>query len=218
MQKEAALNIEMLELKSSILTQYYSATPKPILMYVVINVTLKENSIALHSPLERSSLLTLWQFRCRCPGEQLSMQGQGMVGSSTGGQCWAALLSSSMGGLWRDACFPAALHPSPVLVTLVCGRWSWCSILIWVAPTRGASQPVSVSQRLNKGAHKEWSSYSLVCSFPPQLHADYRNKNILWRRKLFLDANQDSLDLGWLLTAVSLRSRWNIFWGKKRII
>lgn len=84
-----------------------------------------------------------------------------------------------------------------------------------MAPTWGAFQPVSVSQRLNKGAHKKWSSYSLVCSFPPQLHADYRNKNILWRRKLFLDANQDSLDLGWLLTAVSLRSRWNIFWGKK---
>lgn len=48
MQKEAALNIEMLELKSSILTQYYSATPKPILMCVVINVTLKENTALLY--------------------------------------------------------------------------------------------------------------------------------------------------------------------------
>lgn len=48
MQKEAALNIEMLELKSSILTQYYSATPKLILMYVVINVTLKGNAALLY--------------------------------------------------------------------------------------------------------------------------------------------------------------------------
>lgn len=176
---------------------------------------LKETQHCSTFSFRKGLTLTPRQLRCRCPGEHLSVQGLGMVGSGTGGQCWAALLSSSMGGLWRDACFAAALHPSPVLVTLVHGRWSWCSILIWMAPTRGAFQPVSVSQRLNKGAHKEWSSYSLVCSFPPQLHADYRNKNILWRRKLFLDANQDSLDLGWLLTAVSLRSRWNIFWGKK---
>lgn len=46
MQKEAALNIEMLELKSSILT-HYSAIPKPTLMYVVINVTLKGNAVLL---------------------------------------------------------------------------------------------------------------------------------------------------------------------------
>lgn len=144
------------------------------------------------------------------------MQGLGVVDSSTGRQCRAALLSSSIGELWRDACFAAALHPSPVLVTLVRGSRSSAASWSEHLQPEVLFNPCQFQRDSIRGAHKEWSSYSLVCSFPPQLHADYRNKNILWRRKLFLDANQDSLDLGWLLTAVSLRSRWNIFWREKK--
>lgn len=63
---------------------------------------------------------------------------------------------------------------------------------------------------------KYWirNSFNFLCCFSSSNHTDYWNKNIFWRRKLFLDASQDSLDQGQLLTAVSFWN-WNVFWRKK---